>query len=121
MVTDSSTFLTKEDERFSEGRPGRLVEERWVDFQVALSDSKRKYPVQEFRKFDHAVRSYMEESRNGPLIHRNVVQVINGLTNSFEVGRDRIPNEVLEEADRLGSLMFSGYDPHFEGEEPPGL
>jgi hypothetical protein len=65
------------------------VEERWVDFQVALSDSKRKYPVQEFRKFAHAVRRYIEESGNDPLIHRNVVQVINGLTDSFEVGRDR--------------------------------
>jgi hypothetical protein len=98
-----------------------IVEERWVDFQVALLDSKRKYPVEEFRKFAHAVRGYIEESRNDPLIHRNVVQVVNGLTDSFKVGRDRIPNEVLEEAARLESLMFAGYDPHFEGDEPPGL
>jgi hypothetical protein len=98
-----------------------IVEERWVDVQVALSDSKRKYPVEESRKFAHAVRTYIEESRTDPLIHRNVVQVINGLTDSFEVGCDRIPNEVFEEAARLESLMFAGYDPHFEGDEPPGL
>jgi hypothetical protein len=98
-----------------------IVEERWVNFQVALSDSKRKYPVQEFRMFAQAVRSYIEQSRNDPLIHRNVVQVVNGLTDSFEVGYDRIPNKVLEEAARLESLMFAGYDPHFEGDEPPGL
>ena len=98
-----------------------IVEERWVDLQVALSDSQRKHPVEEFRKFAHAVRSYIEESRNDPLIHRNVIQVVNGLTNSLEVGRDGIPNEVLEEAARLESLMFAGYDPRFEGDEPPGL
>ena len=26
-----------------------IVEERWVDLQVALSDSQRKYPLEEFR------------------------------------------------------------------------
>jgi hypothetical protein len=57
----------------------------------------------------------MEQSRNDPLIRRTVVQVVNGLTHSFEVGWDRIPYEVLEEAARLESLMFARYDPHFEG------
>jgi len=28
---------------------------------------------------------------------------------------------VLSEADRLECLFFGGFDPHFEGEEPPGL
>ena len=63
----------------------------------------------------------MEQSRNDPLIHRNVVRVVNGLTGSCEVGRDHIPNEIHEEAARLESLMFAGYDPRFEGDEPPGL
>jgi hypothetical protein len=27
----------------------------------------------------------------------------------------------FSEASRLESLLFSGYDPHFEGDEPPGL
>ena len=81
-----------------------MVEQRWVDFQMALSDSKRKYPAQEFNKFAEAVRTYIEESRNDPLVHRKVVQVVNGLTDSLKVGRDRIPNEVLEEA---GSIRMS--------------
>ena len=98
-----------------------MVEERWVDFQMALSDSKRKYATQEFKKFAQAVRAYIEESRNDPLVHRKVVQVLNGLTHSLKVERDRIPNEVLEEADRLECLMFAGYDPHFDGDEPRGL
>jgi hypothetical protein len=98
-----------------------MVEERWVDFQMALSDSERKYPAQEFKKFAQAVRTYIEESRNDPLVHRSVVQVLNGLTDSLKVGRDRIPNEILDEADRLECLMFARYNPHFDGDEPPGL
>jgi hypothetical protein len=98
-----------------------MVEERWLDFQVALSDSKRRYPAHEFKKFAQAVRSYIEHSRNDLLVHRKVAQVVNGLTESVQGGRDRIPNEVLEEAERLECLIFAGYDPQFEGDEPPGL
>jgi len=32
-----------------------------------------------------------------------------------------VPDEVLLEAERLECLLFSGYDPHFDGDEPPGL
>ncbi len=98
-----------------------MVEERWVDFQMALSDSKRQYPAQQFKKFAQAVRSYIEQSRDDPLVHRKVVQVVNGLADGLKEERDRTPNEILEEADRLEFLMFGGYDPHFEGDEPPGL
>ena len=35
--------------------------------------------------------------------------------------RQRIPGTILPDADRLECLLFSGYDPHFEGDEPPGL
>jgi hypothetical protein len=98
-----------------------IVEERWIDFQIAISDGERKYPTEEFKKFAQAVRSYIEQSRDDPLVHRAVVQVINGLTDSLNAGRGRILNEVLEEADRLECLMFAGCDPHFEGDEPPGL
>jgi hypothetical protein len=46
---------------------------------------------------------------------------LNGLTQSLELERKRVPGEILYEADRLESLFFAGYDPHFEGDEPPGL
>ena len=98
-----------------------IVEERWVNFQMALSESKRKDPAQEFSKFSQAVRGYVEQSRSDRLVHRKVVQAVNGLTDCLKEERDRIPNEILEEADRLECLMFAGYDPHFEGDEPPGL
>jgi len=45
---------------------------------------------------------------------------MNGLLQSLELERKRVPGEILYEADRLESLFFAGYDPHFEGDEPPG-
>jgi hypothetical protein len=39
----------------------------------------------------------------------------------LEIERKRVPGEVLYEADRQEGLLFAGYDPHFDGDEPPGL
>jgi hypothetical protein len=96
------------------------VQDRWVEFQNGLSD-KRRYPLQCFKAFVDAARRYAELTRSDPLIHRKVVEAVNGLTDFLEVERKRLPEQVLWDAERLECLLFSGYDPHFEGDEPPGL
>ena len=98
------------------------VEERWLDFQEALSD-KRKYPLGAFRSFWEAAWRYAEAVKRDPLIliHRAVVSAVNGLTDYLTVERKRVPDRVVWDAQRLESLLFSGYDSHFEGDEPPGL
>jgi hypothetical protein len=35
--------------------------------------------------------------------------------------RKRVPESVLMDADRLQCTIFAGYDPYFEGDEPPGF
>jgi hypothetical protein len=35
--------------------------------------------------------------------------------------RKRVPEQVVQDAQRLESLVFSGYDSYFEGDEPPGM
>ncbi len=97
-----------------------MVLQRWLDFQNTLS-SERKYPVQQFKSFVEAARRYIELTKGDPLIHRNVAKAINGLTDFLEVERKRVPGDVLCEAERLECLLFGEYDPHFEGDEPPGL
>jgi len=101
-------------------RSAAAVLQRWLDFQNALSD-KRKYPVQEFNSFVEAARRYIALSKGDPLIHRNVANAINGLTDFLELERKRVPGDVLREAERLECLLFGEYDPHFEGDEPRGL
>jgi hypothetical protein len=96
------------------------VECRWVDFQDALSD-KRGYPLQSFKAFVETAKRYAELTKSDQLIHRKVVGAVNGLTDFLEAERKRVPEEVLWDAERLECLLFSGYDPHFNGDEPPGL
>ena len=43
------------------------------------------------------------------------------VTAPLGVERKRVPGEILYEADRLEVQFFDDYDPHFEGDEPPGL
>jgi len=96
------------------------VQELWIDFQMALSD-KRKYPVGQFRAFWEAGKRYAELTKSDALIHRVVVEAVNGLTDFLSVERKRVPELVLRDAERLESMVFSGYDCYFEGDEPPGL
>jgi len=96
------------------------VEERWIHFNMALSDMRR-YPLQEFRQFWEAGRKYAELTKDDVLIHRAVVVAVNGLTDFLSVERKRVPAVVVRDAQRLESLIFSGYDSYFEGDEPPGL
>jgi hypothetical protein len=46
------------------------VEDRWVDFQMALSD-KRRYPLERFRAFWQAGKRYAELTKADALIHRS--------------------------------------------------
>jgi catechol 2,3-dioxygenase-like lactoylglutathione lyase family enzyme len=43
------------------------------------------------------------------------------LAEFLRLDRKRVPGRILSEADRLECLFFDGFDPHFEGDEPPGL
>jgi hypothetical protein len=94
----------------NEAEKERLAEEvgeRWISFQQALSD-KRKYPTSKFNAFAKTTRNYFRVLGNDSLIHRDVANAIHGLV-------------VIQEADRLESIVFSGYDPYFDGDEPPDL
>jgi hypothetical protein len=102
-------------------RLAAIVEERWLDFQSALSEAGRRYPIQSFKTFVRAARNYIAETEKDPLVHRKVVNVLNGLTDGLQARGKQIPGDVLAEADRLECLMFAGYDPYFDGDEPPGL
>ncbi len=101
-------------------RAAAEVVERHVDFELALSN-KRKYPVQEFKAFVQTARRYIEMTAHDTLIHKSVARAVNGLREYLEVERKRVPGDIVFEADRLECQLFAGYDPSFEGDEPPGL
>ena len=106
--------------RSEKDRLAAEFQERWIDFQMTLSD-KRKYPVQQFRVAWEIGRRYAEMTKNDAMVHRDVVSTVNGMTDYLTCERKRVPEEVVLKAQRLESLVFSGYDPYFVGDEPPGL
>ena len=67
-------------------------------------------------------RRYIKRTAVDPMIHKNVASAVNGLREFLEVERKQIPGDILFEADnRLECQLFSGYDPRFDGDEPPAL
>jgi len=97
------------------------VLELLIDFEMALSEGKRKYPAQEFFAFASAARRYIDLTRKDQLVRRDVAVALKDLAAGLEVMRKGVPDAVVLEAYRLESLFFDGYDPYFEGDEPPGL
>jgi hypothetical protein len=101
-------------------RLAQQVADLRITFDSALSD-KRKYPVAEFNAFVEAVRRYIKITAGEPMVHKSVVQAVNGLREFLQAERKRIPATILFEADRLECEFFDGYDPSFDGDEPPGF
>ncbi len=101
-------------------RVARQTAELRVTFDMALSN-KRKYPVAEFKAFVQSARRYIDITAGDPMIHKSVVSAVNGLREFLQVERKRIPGDILFEADRLECQLFCGYDPKFDGDEPPDL
>ena len=82
---------------------------------------KRKYPISQFQAFWSATKRYAELAKADALIHRTVVVAVHGLVDFLSAERKRVPSDVLRDAERLECLLLMGYDPCFEGDEPPGL
>ncbi len=106
--------------RSEKDRMAAEVQERRIDFNMALSD-KRKYPIAQFKAFWEAGRRYAEMTKRDPMIHRVVVESVHGLTDYLMVERKRVPELVIRDAERLECMIFSGYDCYFEGHELAGL
>lgn len=92
----------------------------YTEFETHLYE-KGPFPMFYFAAFfDVAVR-YIESMKNSPMIHRNVASAISGLRKILELKSSRAPGQAISDADRLECMLFSEYDPYFEGHEPPGL
>ena len=84
-------------------------------------ERRRHFPLKEFDRLWEAVRSYAAAIGDRELIHRAVASEISGLREYLELEIFRTPGEILARADRMECILFTGHDPYFEGDEPPGL
>src|ERR1700745_661162 len=81
-------------------RLAREVADLRIAFDLALCN-KRKYPVAEFNAFVESARRYIKMTAADSMVHKSVVQAVNGLREFLQVERKRIPGNILFEADRL--------------------
>jgi hypothetical protein len=68
-----------------------------------------------------AATRYAESTKSNSLIHKSLASAVNGLVDFLGAERKRVPGDILRGAERLECLLFAVYDPHFLGDEPPGL
>jgi hypothetical protein len=115
--------LRRQDDMSSSGkdRLAALVIDQHCAFEQALAGSRKRYPTREFRSFAAVLRRYVAATHEDEMLHKSVVQAVNGLVGYLQSERKRVPDEVLLEAERLEAFLFLGCDPHFDGDEPPGL
>jgi hypothetical protein len=99
----------------------KLAEEAlnaYAEFEGHLYE-KGIFPMIYFRAFFEAAVRYIEATKESPLIHRNVANAINGLSDLLQLKSSRAPGEAISDADRLECMLFSEHDPYFDGHEPP--
>jgi hypothetical protein len=94
--------------------------ERWYDFQ-RVCRPKKKFPVREFRAFWPVAKRYAELTRTDKVIHRDLATAVHELTTVYGWASKTPEDGAIAEIQRLECLIFDGYDPHFEGDEPPEL
>ena len=94
-----------------------------MDARANLDEAlgKRRWPREHFQRFFASVVAYAHATAGDEMIHRDVVQCVNGFREYLAVQRKRLPEDALFEADRLETILFAGYDPVFYGDEPPDL
>ncbi|MBV8864931.1 MAG: hypothetical protein JO210_05965 [Acidobacteriaceae bacterium] len=105
----------------NEERLASLLLRHYEEFDTALLDQKRRYPITEFRAFAQTAHRYLNGRQGDSFVRMDIVRLFYHLAETLQSERKRIPAEVLWEAERLECLLFAGYDPHFKGDEPPGL
>jgi hypothetical protein len=91
------------------------------DYEASLASVKRRCPIQQFQAYLSATRRCAELTKADALIHKGVIVAVHRLVDFLFAERKRVPNNVLRDAERLECLLFSGYDPYFQGDEAPGL
>jgi hypothetical protein len=116
----ASSSLTREVKMAAADRLAKSAVDAYGELMVALQD-RRRWPREHFARLFSAVSAYVSATGQDDMIHRSVASCVNGLREYLESCGRRVPGDALFDADRLETMLFSGYDPLFEGDEPPDL
>lgn len=99
---------------------------RLLDCRVAFDEQlhnkrRRRFPTEALEQLLQAVLTYTAAMQDQDWLHKAVAGECNGLCEYLQLQEFNTPGEMLYLAERIECVVFSGYDPYFEGDEPPGL
>jgi hypothetical protein len=95
---------------------GKVLDAR-AQFDLQLH-GERTYPLRAFEELWLALNQYAAALGDSRSLNRDVAREISGLREYLELESFHTPGEVLAKADRMETILFDGYDPYSEGEEP---
>jgi Uncharacterised protein family (UPF0158) len=95
---------------------GKVLDAR-AEFDMQLH-GEQAYPLKAFEELWLALNQYAAALGDSRSLNRDVAREINGLREYLELESFHTPGEVLAKADRMETILFAGYDPYFEGNEP---
>jgi len=95
---------------------GKVLDAR-AQFDLQLH-GEQTYPLRAFEELWLALNQYAAALGDSRSLNRDVAREISGLKEYLELESFHTPGEVLAKADRMEMILFAGYDPYFEGNEP---
>jgi hypothetical protein len=88
-------------------------------FDARLHGKRKMFPEQELFGLWQALQQYCGLMKGLGWIHRDVAREISGFREYLQLPKFGAPGEALALADRMECLLFSDYDAHSDGGEPP--
>jgi hypothetical protein len=90
-----------------------------AEFDARLHGKQRGFPDQELRRLFESVQQYCAGMEGLDWLHPEVARAFSGLREYLQLEKFKSPGEALALADRMECMLFAGYDPFFDGAEPP--
>ena len=97
-------------------------------FRIGTLTSRRRsprigssYPIPEFGLLAESARTCVEKTRSDDMVDQTVVGAVNGVVDELTVEKTNTRRSALRGRQILECLVFLGYGPSLDGDEPPGL
>ena len=97
------------------------VLEAYAEFDARLGKRGRRFPVAEFDRLWRAVLEYSAAMKSLKWLHRDVAREFSGFREYLELESFKTPSDAVRRADQMECILFAGYDPYPDDDEPPGF
>jgi hypothetical protein len=93
----------------------------YAEFDARLGKRGRRFPLAEFDRLWRAVLEYSAAMKSLKWLHRDVAREFSGFREYLELESFKTPSDAVRRADQMECILFAGYDPYLDDDEPPGF